>query len=614
MLSDKISRLEEVIAKIFPECMTESRGADGKLKRAVNFRVLKEILSGEVSDEPEAYDFTWVGKNAARAEAYRRIDKTLRPSVDESVDWDTTKNLYIEGDNLDVLKLLQHSYMGKVKMIYIDPPYNTGHDFIYRDRFEMDEEEYAEGTLQFDDEGDKNFVENGESNPRFHSDWCSMIYARLLLARNLLTDDGVIFISIDDNEQANLKKICDEIFGAANFVAQFVWKRRSGANDALKNVSLDHEYVFCYSRSPDVTLKGTVKTFENYSNPDDDPRGPWIRDNLTCGKTASQRPNLFYPITDPKTGTVFECNPDHVWRFEKKTMNRLIDEGKVLFPSDGVGRPAYKRFRAEIRSDNKPFSSIIDTQLNSAATRELRNIFDAQVFNYPKTVDLIEQLIRQGTDADSVVLDFFSGSATTAHAVMQLNAEDGGNRRFIMIQLPEPCAPDSEAAKADFKTICDIGKERIRRAGDRIKSKAPLTTENLDVGFRVLKLDTTNFRDVYRTAAELTQDMLADFEENIKGDRTALDLLFGCLLDWGVELNLPCKSEEYDGATIHDYADGALLACFDKNIGESVIEYMAKKKPLRAVFRDAGFTSDAARLNAEEVFKLYAPNTDVKVI
>ena len=361
-------------------------------------------------------------------------------------------------------------------------------------------------------------------------------------------------------------------------------------------------------------MNGTVKTFENYANPDGDPRGEWTHSDLTCGKTASQRPNLFYPITDPKTGIVFDCNPNRVWRFERGNMERLIAEGKVLFPSDGDGRPSYKRFRSELRSDNKPFSSIIDTQLNSAATKELRKIFDAQIFNYPKTVDLIGQLIGQGTDADSIVMDFFSGSATTAHAVMQLNAEDGGNRRFIMIQLPEPCAPDSEAAKADFKTICDIGKERIRRAGDRIKSKAPLTTENLDVGFRVLKLDTTNFRDVYRTAAELTQDMLADFEENIKDDRTPLDLLFGCLLDWGVELNLSYTSETLDGATIHNYADGALIACFDKNIGESVIERMAKMKPLRAVFRDAGFTSDAARLNAEEVFKLYAPNTDVKVI
>lgn len=603
----------ELIEKIFPEVITE-KDFDGEIKKAINFDKLKDILSGDISDTPEAYDFTWVGKNAARAEAYRKINKTLRPCVEESKNFDTTENLYIEGDNLEVLKLLQQSYLHKVKMIYIDPPYNTGNDFIYHDNFVMDAEEYGEETELFDEGGNKNFVENSETNPRFHSDWCSMIYSRLLLARNLLTDDGVIFISIDDNEQANLKKICDEVFGAKNFVAQFNWKRRSGANDALKNVSLDHEYVICYSKTSQIMLNGVGKTFENYSNPDNDPRGEWAKDNLTCGKTASQRPNLFYPITDPKTGIIYECSPNRVWSFEKEKMQDLIANGKVIFPADGKGRPAYKRHKSELRSESKPFSSIIDTKLNTLATKELREIFGGQVFDYSKTVDLIFQLIKQGTDKDAIILDFFSGSGTTAHAVMALNAEDGGKRKFILVQLPEECAETSEAYKAGYKNICEIGKERIRRAGEKIKNESPLTTENLDVGFRVLKLDETNFKTLSVTPAELTQEMLKNCVENIKADRNGLDLLFECMINWANPFHYPLETEEFEGAKIYNYLGNSLVACFDKKISPAVVEYIAKKKPLRAVFCDACFASDADKINAGEMFKHYSPHTTVKTV
>ena len=602
------------IAELFPNVVTEVKDADGTVRRAVDFDALKAELSDGAVEGRECYEFTWAGKTDAKIEAAKPIRETLRPCKEESKNWDTTQNLYIEGDNLNVLKLLQESYLNKVKMIYIDPPYNTGNDFVYADDFRMNQDEY-EDLLDLTDENDNRMIRNTDSNGRFHSDWCSMMYSRLKLARNLLTDDGVIFISIDDNEQANLKKICDEIFGAGNFVAQFTWKRRSGANDAKNNVSMDHEYVICYARSSEAGLNGVLKEFENYSNPDNDPRGEWARDNLTCGKTASQRPNLYYPITDPKTGITYQANPDHVWRFEKSRMDELIKTNKVIFPADGKGLPAYKRHKAEIRSETKPYSSIIDTRLNAVATKELRELLEAQVFDYSKTVDLICQLIYQAvTPQNDIVLDFFSGSATTAHAVMQLNAEDGGNRKFIMVQLPEKCDESSEAYKAGYKNICEIGKERIRRAGEKIKEEKGLTAQNLDIGFRVLKLDSSNMKDVYYTPAELTQDLLATTESNFKDDRTDIDLLYGCLLDWGLELSLPHETKQIDGFTVHYVNHTDLVACFDKNVSEKLIRAIAADKPLRVVFRDSCFKNISDKNNVKEIFKALSPDTTVKVI
>ena len=619
VLHEKIVQL----GKIFPECLTEMRGADGKLKPAFNAELLKDILSGRLPDGNEAYQFTWVGKNAARAEAYRRVDKTLRPCVEESVDWNDTRNLYIEGDNLDVLKLLQQSYMNKVKLIYIDPPYNTGHDFIYCDRFEMEEEEYEAAIDLYDDVGNKNFVENSESNPRFHSDWCSMIYSRLLLARNLLTDDGVIFISIDDNEQANLKKICDEVFGDENFVALIPWRKRVSKSDVPHGLSQDYEWIVCYAQE---NFRAARSLDRKYFETEDFPNRPWRYAALTTQRTASERPNSFFTMVNPKTGEEFPASRLRTWAITKETFQEYYAADKIIFPGDypflKISKPVFRYWKADdMAKAGADFGKgAVSTKLpeevgmSQDGTKIATEIFGAKVFGFPKPVELIKFLLQVSTDSSSLVLDFFSGSSTTAHAVMQLNAEDGGNRRFIMVQLPETCAPNSEAAKSGYKNICEIGKERIRRAGAKIKAAAPLTTEHLDVGFRVFKLDESNFKNVFFNVEEITQESLESAAENIKSDRTPLDLLFGCLLDWGVELNLSYTSEVFNGATIHNYADGALIACFDNEIDESVSEYIAKKKPLRAVFRDAGFSSDAAKLNADEIFKLYSPNTSVKVI
>ena len=570
----------------------------------------------------ELYELTWPGKHEAVIEAGRVTDKTLRPDIELSKNFESTQNLYIEGDNLEALKLLQKSYMKRVKLIYIDPPYNTGHDFIYRDEFSQSELESQESFNLFDDEGSRNFTlnnyrENSRANPRFHSDWLSMIYPRLKLARNLLRDDGVIFISIDDNEQANLRKICDEIFGESNFTAQFTWRRRSGANDAVNNVSIDHEYVLCYSGSKGAMLRGVAKTFENYSNPDNDPRGAWTRGDLTCGKTASQRPNLFYPITDPATGIIYECSPAHVWRFERVKMQELINTGKVIFPPDGKGTPAYKRHKNEVRSETKPYSSIIDTDLNSSATRDLREILGGQYFDYSKPLDLLKQLIFQGTDKDSIILDFFAGSSTTAHAVMSLNAQDGGSRKFIMIQIPEQCSESGEAFKAGYKTICDIGRERIVRSGKLLVSNQktlPTIHSTLDTGFRVLKVDSGNYRDVYFTPEELSQDMLDDLIENIKPDRTGPDLLFGTVIELGLSLSLKYSCEHVNDFLIHYYGNNNIIACFDGNINASLVEYIARKQPSCALFRDSCFEDSNTLINLEQIFTHYAPDSELRIL
>ena len=594
------------LEKIFPECITETEDANGNLIRAVDFEHLKQILSDELLEGREAYVFNFVGKKRAEFEAHKKIKATLRPIISESRDFDTTKNLYIEGDNLDTLKILQESYLSKVKMIYIDPPYNTGNDFIYRDDYKQDADDFDAAAQVIDDDGNR--ILNRESRGRFHSDWCAMIYSRLLIAKNFLSNDGVIFISIDDHEQANLKKICDEVFGEKNFVAQFTWRRRSGANDALNNVSLDHEYLTCYAKDvTNFTLNGVEKDFANYSNPDNDPRGAWTRGDLTCGKTAAQRPNLFYPITDPKTGITYECNPNRVWSFEKERMDELIAADKVIFPTNGDGRPSYKRHKREVRSATKPFSSIIETQLNTTATRELREILGTQAFDYPKTVNLIQQLINQATAKDSIVMDFFSGSATTAHAVMELNAQDGGNRQFIMIQIPEQTPDKSEARRAGFNTICEIGKERIRRAGDKLKEKY----HALDVGFRVFKVDSSNFKDLPKV---WTPQTIMDFVENIKDDRDEWDLLFGTLIDTGKTIDLSVTSEELDGIKVLKCAGGEILASFDKNIPAEVFRKLARREPQKIFFRDASFASSADKINALEFFRNFAPNTEVKVL
>ena len=598
------------IAALFPNCVTEASDGHGGIKRAINFELLKQMLSPDVVDGDERYEFTWVGKKAAIVEANKPIRKTLRPCVEESKNWDTTENLYIEGDNLEVLKLLQESYLGKVKMIYIDPPYNTGNDFIYADDFMRSQEEENEQMGMYD-EDDNRLFKNTDTNGRFHSDWCSMIYSRLMLARNLLTDDGVIFISIDDNEQENLKKCCDEVFGGQNFVAQLVWERAYAPKNDARFISNSHDYVLMYARNLANFVIGRLPRTEEanarYQNPDNDPRGVWKPSDLSV-KTYNAACD--YPITTP-SGRVIEPPAGRCWRLSKNAFLERLQDNRIYFGADGNSVPCMKRFLTELKYDGMAPTSIMfykEVGHSQEGAKEVTKLLDAGAFDGPKPVRLLTRLLTLANlKDDSIVLDFFSGSATTAHAVMQMNADKGSHIKYAMVQLPEMCDEEGTAYKAGFSTICEIGKERIRRAGDKIKSESPMTTQDLDVGFRVLKLDDTNMKDVYYAPDDYDQGMLAGLESNIKDDRTDLDLLFGCLIDWGLPLSLPYSSEQIDGCTVHTYNNGDLIACFDANIPESVVKEIAKRKPLRAVFRDSGFASSPEKINVFEIFKLYMP-------
>lgn len=610
----------EKIGALFPNCITEAVGEDGKLKKAINFGMLKQMLSSDVIDGEEAYEFTWVGKKAAMVEANKPIRKTLRPCKEESVDWDTTENLYIEGDNLEVLKLLQESYLGKVKMIYIDPPYNTGNDFIYNDDFKMSSEEYADDSRAVDEDGNRMF-KNTDSNGRFHSDWCSMIYSRLQLARYLLTDDGVIFVSIDDNEQENIKKICDEVFGAINFVTQIVWEKVHTRKNSAINFSSSHEYVLCYAKKKRFNsndkegFKRNLLPRDNtdaYSNPDNDPKGPWKTDPITAHNYYAAD----YKITKPN-GVVISRPQDRYWAYSEESIKRMISENAIVW-GEGNSMPLAKRYLCDVQDGLVPVT-LFSREFagdSSQAKKQLDMLFhDCKgIFDYTKPVSLIYRLLQIGTNDDDIILDFFSGSSTTAQAVMQLNAEKNEKRKFIMVQLPEETEESSEAHKAGYQNICEIGKERIRRAGKKIKEENPLTTQDLDTGFRVFKLDDTNMTDVYYGADEYDQTMLSMLESNVKPDRTDLDLLFGCLLEWGLPLSLPYSSETIEGCTVHNYNDGDLIACFDEAIPDSVIKTIAKKQPLRVVFRDSSFAGSPSKINVGEVFKMLAPDTRIKVI
>ena len=611
------------IAALFPNCVTEMLDEEHSTpekkvyKRAVNFELLKQMLSPDVVDGDEAYEFTWVGKKAAIVEANKPIRKTLRPCMAESKDWDTTENLYIEGDNLEVLKLLQESYLGKVKMIYIDPPYNTGNDFIYADDFMRSQEE-ENAQMGMYDEDENRLFKNTDTNGRFHSDWCSMIYSRLMLARNLLTDAGVIFISIDDNEEDNLKKICDEVFGAVNYVATFPWRKRTAKSDVPFGVSQDYEYILCFAKSSNFAASVEGKERKYYETPDFAGR-PWRVHDLTKQTTASERPNSYFTIVNPKTGAQYPANPNRTWAITEETFRTYYVENRIVFPGDydflNIQKPVLRYWKADdMKKAGDKFGKVaVSTKLpdnigmSQDGTKEITNLLGTKAFSFPKPAALIKYLISTSSEEGDVILDFFSGSATTAHAVMQLNAEDGGHRKFIMVQLPESCDEKSEAYKAGYNNICEIGKERICRAGDKIKSESPMTTQDLDIGFRVLKLDDTNMKDVYYAPDDYDQGMLAGLESNIKDDRTDLDLLFGCLIDWGLPLSLPYKSEQLGGCTVHTYNDGDLIACFDANIPESVVKEIAQRRPLRAVFRDSGFASSPEKINVFEIFKLYMP-------
>jgi len=586
----------------------------------VAFDLLRQELSDNLVEGPsERYSLNWPGKNEAILAANTPIDETLRPCKEDSVDFEKTKNLFIEGDNLDVLKLLQETYLGKVKMIYIDPPYNTGKDFIYSDNFTSDKTEYEQDSGQRDKEGGR-LVANLESNGRFHSDWLSMMYPRLRLAKNLLREDGAIFISIDDNEFTNLRKLCDEVYGSENFVAVLVWKKRvSPANDS-KWYSSDHEYLCIYAKEKDKWHpKKTSRTEEHnkyYKNPDNDHRGPWNSAAYTCNKSKSERPNLYYAIINPHTQEEIWPEETAVWAYSKETHLKHVKAEILYWGSDGKSKSPRKK---QYLTEAKPVvpRSVWDYQevgSTQTATIESRNLFGGASISYPKSVGLLKKAIYQGISENDIILDFFAGSATTAHAVMQLNAEDGGNRKFIMVQLPELCNEKSEAFKGGYKTIAEIGKERIRRAGNKIKEDNPITTKDLDIGFRVFKVDSSNMKDVYYTPDEVKQGELELFTDHIKEDRGPEDLLFQVFLDWGLELTFPMEKETIEGKTVFFVDENVLAACFDKGVTESMVKTLAKRKPLRAVFRDDSYGGDSVKINVEQIFKLISPGTEVKTI
>lgn len=624
----------DALYQIAPSCFTEAADPKtGKIKRMVNFDTLRQLLGDDaVEDAPEAYEFNWVGKRAARAEVLRPISKTLRPVKEDSVDWDTTQNLYIEGDNLEVLKLLQKSYLGKVKMIYIDPPYNTGNDFIYHDDRirSQEEEDLAAGNI---DSNGMKFRKNSDTFGRFHSAWCSMIYSRLMIARTLLKEDGVIFISIDDKEEGNLRKICNEVFGENNFVSNIIWQSRTSiSND--DEVSTNHNHTLIYSKNREtLTFGGEDIDESDYINPDNDPRGPWklvpIDANHVGGDTS-------YPIRNPKTGVDYYPPNGRIWCYNKQTLDELMKDGRIKFgltDDSSPKRKLYYKERIEKGDVKTPSSILLDAGTTKTGTTEIMELFENQkVFDYPKPTTFIERLIKYGfVKKDDIVLDFFSGSGTTAHAAFNYNLREGQKCQTILVQFPENLDESLTSASTDAKKtikvaidyldslnkkhfIPEIAKERIRRAGKKIKEENPLTTQDLDTGFRVFRVDSSNYEEVEHTPKDWNQQELDLFLNNIKSDRTDLDLLFGCMLDWGVQLSLPMTTEEVDGKNIYTVNEGDLVACFAEKVTDNVVRAMADKQPLRVIFRDSCFERDADKINIYETFKQLMDWSDQEVV
>ena len=616
---DVIGSNTRKIAELFPNCVTERLGKDGKPELAIDFEKLQAELSNEIIAEgEERYQFTWPDKRTAVRLANTPTTMTLRPCREESVDFDNTQNLYIEGDNLDVLKVLRETYLGKVKMIYIDPPYNTGNDFVYNDDFAQGKGEFEETSGLFDEEGNQTvdpMQRNTESNGRFHTDWLNMIYPRLKVARDLLTDDGVIFISIDDCEVENLKKICNEIFGDSNFLAQVIWERAFSPVNLKKHFSESHDYIICYAKYIENCIcNGLPRSTEadnRYANPDNDPRGPWTSGDLSVGPVIIEK---VYEIITPSGRSVFPPN-GYCWRLDKNTFNKYVKDNRIWFGEKGDNVPRIKRFLSEVKQGITPMTVWKYTDVGSSqdAAKALKKLFDDKAyFDYPKSLGLMIRCLQLYTTADSLILDFFSGSATTAHAVMKLNVEDGGNRKFIMVQLPEKTDEKSEAYKAGYKNICEIGKERIRRAGKKVKEEAGLQGQNLDTGFRVLKLDSSNMEDVYYTPQEFTMASL--FNENVKADRTNEDLLFQVMLDLGIELSAKIETKQIAGKQVHIVDEGYLVACFDREVNESAITEIAKQQPVYFVMRDASAANDNVIDNFEQIFRHYSPDTSCRII
>lgn len=610
------------LAELFPNCVTEARDAKGELKRNIDFDLLRQELSSSIVEGPqERYQLNWPGKREALLTANAPIAKTLRPCREESVDFDTTRNLFIEGDNLDALKLLQETYLNKVKLIYIDPPYNTGNDFIYADDFAEDARTYFERSAQKDEIGNR-LVANTETNGRFHSEWLSMLYPRLRLARNLMCDGGLMFVSIDDGEVSNLRLMLDEIFGSGNFIACVAWEKRyTRSNNAKLFYSLK-DSILVYRKSGSVDLlrePRSDKSNDIYSNRDNDPRGVWTSSSYVNPATKDKRPNLVYTITSPRGEPI--DHPTHAWKYELAEHRRHVAEDRLWWGLNGDAKyPRLKNFLSEMGGGLVPVDlwAYEESGTTDEGGLQLKELFGAAVFDNPKPTKLIRRVLglMPNPGRDDIVLDFFAGSATTAHAVMELNAQDGGDRRFVLVQLAEPCEEKGEAARQGYRSIADVGKERIRRAGKKIKQQdaEKPENENLDIGFRVLKIDTSNMKDVYYVPDAVTQEALPGMVDNICEDRTPEDLLFQVLLDWGVDLALPISRQTIAGKTVFFVDGNALAACFDTGITEDFVKQLAAHKPLRVVFRDAGFASDSVKINVEQVFKLLSPATEIKTL
>lgn len=606
------------LAALFPNAVTETIDENGEVVRAIDKDVLMQEISCTVVDgKEERYQFTWPDKKKSVLLANAPINKTLRPCREESVNFDTTENLYIEGDNLEVLKLLQETYLGKIKMIYIDPPYNTGNDFVYEDDFAQSTEEYMANSGQFDAEGNR-LVQNTDTNGRFHSDWLNMIYPRLRLAKDLLSDDGIIVISIDDNEIRNMRLLCDAVFGESNFISTIIWQKIHSTKNDAKYFSENHEYAVIYAKSiGDIKINLLPRTDEmnsRYKNPDNDPRGPWQSGDLVA---SGERSNGHFIVTSPVTGKNFDVPQGKHWVYSQENLLKLVADNQIWFGADGNAFPRKKRFLKDVQDGRTPSTLWLAEEVghNQSATREVKILFDDEkLFDFPKPVAYIEQFLRVASEENCTILDFFSGSATTAHAVMQLNAEDGGKRKFIMVQLPEETDEKSEAYKAGYQNICEIGKERIRRAGKKIKDENPLNTQNLDTGFRVLKCDTSNMKDVYYSPSDFDRNLLDLMADNIKEDRTPEDLLFQVMLDLGVELSSKIEETTIAGKKVFDVADGFLIACFDKDVNDETIKAIAQKQPYYFVMRDSSLANDSVATNFEQIFATYSPDTVRKVL
>lgn len=616
LTQDNIARIRE----LFPGCVTEAAGADGSLRLAVDFDQLRQELSDAIIEGPqERYHLNWPGKREALIAANSPIAKTLRPSREKSVNFDGTRNLFIEGDNLEALKLLQEIYLGQVKMIYIDPPYNTGNDFVYDDDFAEDAKSYLAKSNQEDRSGNR-LVANTTSNGRFHSDWMSMIFSRLKLARNLLRDDGVIFMSIDDGEVANLRKIADEIFGEVNFMANIVWQKKYAVSNDDPGIADMHDHILVYRKTADFIrnfLPRSEKQNDRYTNPDNDPRGPWASDNYISNNAKADRPTLYYPILHPRTGE--EVWPgENAWRYSKEKHEKMVAEGRLYWgPGMSYERPRMKRYLSEVQDGVVPSTwwPFVDFGHNNEGSTEVNDLFGKKkVFTFPKPTRLLKEIIRIGSSKDDVIMDFFAGSGSTAHAMFKICAETGENRQFILVQMPEVVEEKSEAFNSGFLNIADISKERIRLAGEKVLEGECHAKWNKDVGFRVLKIDTSNMADVYYTPDATKQGDLLAQVDSIKQGRTAEDLLFQVLVDWGVDLTLPIRRETVQGKTVFFVDENALVACFDTGVTEELVKELAGHEPVRVVFRDTGFVSDAVKINVEQIFRQLSPSTEVKAI